>query len=120
MGDLSDFKKGQTDGAHLAGAYVPKTATLLGVFRATVPKVITVYINHGRTPSAERNSGRKPKQTERDCHTLRRIVSKYHAATAAKVMADSIFILQSLFPQKESKKCFTTPTSTGVLQLLNF
>jgi hypothetical protein len=71
-------------------------------------------------PSAERNSDRKPKQGERDCHTLQRIVSKNHAANAAKAMADSIFILKSLFPQKQSNKCFTIPTSTGVLQLLNF
>jgi hypothetical protein len=85
MGDLSDFQKGQNDGVHLAGAYVHKTATLWGVSRATVPKVITVYINHGKTPSADRNSGRKPKQSERDCRTLQRIVSQYHAATAAKV-----------------------------------
>jgi len=57
MGDLSDFQRGQIDGACLAGAYVPKTAILLGVSRATVPKVITVYINHGKTPSADKNSG---------------------------------------------------------------
>jgi len=120
MGDLSDFQKAQTDGACLAGAYVPKTTTLLGMSRATVPKVITVYINHGKTPSADRNSGRKPKQSERDCHTLQSIVSKNHAATTAKAMGDSIFILKFLFPQKQSNKCFTTPTSTGALQLLNF
>ena len=57
MGDLSDFQKGHIVGAHLAGASVPKTAPLLGVSKATVPTVITAYINHGKMPSAERNSG---------------------------------------------------------------
>jgi hypothetical protein len=53
----SDFQRGQIVGARLAGAYVAKMATLLGVSRAIVPNVITVYINHGKMPSAERNSG---------------------------------------------------------------
>jgi len=39
MEDLSDFQ-GQIGGASLAGASVTKTATLLGVSRAAVSKVI--------------------------------------------------------------------------------
>jgi predicted transcriptional regulator len=54
MGDLSDFKRGQIVGAHLAGASVTKTATLLGVSRASFSMIITAYTNHGNT-SAERN-----------------------------------------------------------------
>jgi len=54
MGDLSDFKRGQTVGAHLAGASVTKTAAVLSVSRASVSKIITAYTNHGKT-SAERN-----------------------------------------------------------------
>jgi predicted transcriptional regulator len=57
MGDLSDFERGQIIGAHLAGASVTKTATLLGVLRATVSKVISAYTNHGETTSAKRSSG---------------------------------------------------------------
>jgi hypothetical protein len=38
MGDLSDFERGQIVGAHLAGAYVTKTATLLGIWGVTVSK----------------------------------------------------------------------------------
>ena len=57
MGDLSDFQKGQIVGVCFAGAYVPKTATLLCMSRATVPKIITVHINHEKMPSADRNSG---------------------------------------------------------------
>jgi hypothetical protein len=57
MGDMSDFERGQIVGAHLAGALVTKTATLLGVSRETVSKVMSAYTNHGKTTSANRNSG---------------------------------------------------------------
>jgi hypothetical protein len=59
MGDLSNFERGQIVGARLAGASVIKTATLLGVPRATVSTVMSAYTNHGKTTSAKRNSGRK-------------------------------------------------------------
>jgi len=39
MGDLSDIQTGHVVGVCLGGAYVPKTAILLCVSRATVPKV---------------------------------------------------------------------------------
>jgi len=59
MGETSDFQKGQTGGARLAGASVTKMGTLLGVSRAAVSKVMM-------TLSAERNSGQKPKLSEKD------------------------------------------------------
>jgi transposase len=86
MGDLSDFERGQMIGARLAGAPVIKTATLLGVSRATVPKVMSAFTIHGKTASANRNSGRKSALTERDRRTLRRTVSRNHTTTAAQVM----------------------------------
>jgi transposase len=59
MRDLSDFEKGHTVGAHLAGTSLIKTAKLVGVSRVTVPKAMSAYMNHGETTSAKRNSGRK-------------------------------------------------------------
>jgi transposase len=64
---------------------VTKTATLLGVSRATVSKVMSAYKNHGKTTSAKRNSGKKSTVTEGDRRTLRRIVSKNHTTTAAQM-----------------------------------
>jgi hypothetical protein len=85
MGDLSDFQKGQVIGARLAGAYVTKTVTVLGVSIAAVPIVMTAYTNFRKTSSATRTTDRKPKLIERDRRTLKRIVSKNDRTTAAKV-----------------------------------
>ena len=43
MGDVSVFKRGQIVGAHLAGTYVTRTASLCGVLRATVSRVMSAY-----------------------------------------------------------------------------
>jgi transposase len=75
---LSDFQRGQIVVARLrvVGACATKTVTSLGVSRAAVSEVMRAYTNHGKTSSAKRNSGRKPKLTARDRRTLKRIVSK--------------------------------------------
>jgi transposase len=88
MRNLSGFERGQIVGARLAGASVIKTVTLLDVSRATVSEVMSAYTSHGKTTSARRNSGRKSTLSERDHHTLRRIVSKNHKTTAAQVIAE--------------------------------
>jgi transposase len=82
------LKRGQIAGVHLAGASAIKTATLLGVSRATVSKIMLAYMNLGKTTSAKRNSGQKSSTlTERDSHTLR-IVLKNHRTIVAQVMAE--------------------------------
>jgi hypothetical protein len=78
MGDLTNFERGQIIGAHLAAAFVTKNATLLGVLRARVSKVMLAYMNHEKTTSEKQKSGQKTTLTERDRHSLRRIVSKNH------------------------------------------
>jgi predicted transcriptional regulator len=85
MGDLSDFERGQIVGAHLTGASVTKTATLLGVSRAAVSKVMLAHKNHRKTTSAKRSSGRKSALIERYRRALRRVVSENHRTTAAQV-----------------------------------
>jgi transposase len=66
---LFDFEREQIVGASLAGASVTKTATLLGVSRTTVSKVMAACTNHGKT-SAKKNSERKSTLTERDWEGL--------------------------------------------------
>jgi hypothetical protein len=40
MGDISDFKKGENGGEHLAAASVTKTTSLIGISRAAVSTVM--------------------------------------------------------------------------------
>jgi hypothetical protein len=88
MGDLSDFQGGQIIGVCLAGTYVPKMVTLLGVARAAVSTVMTEYANRGMTSTAKRNSDQKPRLSERGGHTMKTNVSKNHRTTAANVQAE--------------------------------
>jgi hypothetical protein len=59
---------------------VTKIAALLGVLRVTVSKVVSAYMNHGKTVSVKRNSGQKL--------TLRKIVWKNHRTATAQVTAE--------------------------------
>lgn len=97
MGDLSDFQRRQTVGACLAGESVTKTVTLLGESSAAVSKVMVAYTNHRKTSSANRNSGQKPKISERDCCTLQRIVSNNHRTIGARLTAELIIHLADHF-----------------------
>ena len=64
-------------------------------------------------------SGRKPKLSEWDHRMLKKIVQGMdHRNTAAKVTAELNIHLED-FPQKQTDKSFTNPTSVVELQLLN-
>jgi hypothetical protein len=79
---LSDFERGQIVGARLVGASETKIATLLIVSRVTVSKAMSA--TYTKTTSAKGNRERKSTSTERDRHSLRRIVSKNCRTTATQ------------------------------------
>jgi hypothetical protein len=97
MGDLSDYERGQILGARLVSSG-KKTVTLLSVSRATVSKIMSAYMNHGKTTSVKRNSGQKFTFTEADRHTVR-IVLKNHS-TAAQATAELTIHLQDFVSTK--------------------
>jgi hypothetical protein len=70
---------------------------ILGVSSAAVVEVMTTYTDNGKTSSAEGNSGRKSKRSERDRPILKRIVSKNHRTVAAKVTAELSIHLEDRF-----------------------
>jgi transposase len=115
MRDLLAFQRGRIFGARVAGASVTKTDSLLGVSRVAVSKVVMAYTNHGETSSAKGNSSRKPKLSERDCRTLKSIVSTSQRTAAAKVTAELIIHLEDPLLQKESDKIIADSTSTAEL-----
>ena len=55
------------------------------------------YTNHGRTSTAKRISGRKPKLSEMDCRTSKRILSVNYRTAAAKVTAELNIHLEDRF-----------------------
>jgi hypothetical protein len=55
------------------------------------------YTNHGRTSTAKRIRGRKPKLSKMDRCTLKRIVSINYRTTAAKVTAELNIHLEDHF-----------------------
>ena len=111
-GRLSNCQTRQIFGARFAEVCVTETA-LLGVSRAVVLKVVTAYTNHGKTSSAEGNSGRKPKLSERDRRTMKWAVSKKHRITAAKVRAELNIHLEGHVSTKTTRREIHRPNNHG-------
>jgi plasmid maintenance system antidote protein VapI len=63
MGNLSNFERGEIVDARLAEASLNKSATLLGVSRATLSEVMSTYV---KTTSVTKDSERKSTMRERD------------------------------------------------------
>jgi len=64
------------------------------------------YTNHGRTSTAKRISGRKPKLSEMDRCALKRIVSINYRTAAAKVTAELNIHLEDHFNKKSLMRAF--------------
>lgn len=87
MCDSSDFQKGQVVGTCLARSSITVGVQLFGVSRAIVTIVMTTYTKHGKI-SVKVNSSWKPKLNDGDHQALKRIVSKQHRITSAKLTAE--------------------------------
>jgi transposase len=91
----------------------------LGVSTATVSKVLSAYMNHGKATSAKGNGGRISTMTKRDRRTLRTIASKNHRSTAANVTAELNIHLQDLVSTKTVRRELHKSNFIVGLQLLN-
>jgi hypothetical protein len=119
MGDLSNFERGQIVGARLAGASATKTATTsLGVSRETASsEVMSAYADHGKTTSANRNSGRKSLDRKRSLYIEKGCFEKsQNYCSTGDSGTEYVFVLKTLFPQKLSDVSFTNPTRKVWLQ----
>jgi hypothetical protein len=98
MEDLSDSKRGQIVGAHLAGASVYRERQFLRLCRRT--RIM------GRQRQRRGTVGEILALREWDRRTLRRIISKNHRTTAAQVTGQQnwIFILKTKTVRRELHK----------------
>uniref|UniRef100_A0A672K2J9 Uncharacterized protein n=1 Tax=Sinocyclocheilus grahami TaxID=75366 RepID=A0A672K2J9_SINGR len=101
MGDLSNFQKGEIMGACLAGASVTLTDQLFGV-------LCYCLVFHSLYDYDCMNNGRKPKVNNRDCQTLRRIVSAQN--NCHKMTAHLNIHLEDPVSTKTTTENFTKPS----------
>jgi hypothetical protein len=71
------------------------------------------YVNHGKTSSSKRNSGRKPNLSERNCRTSKRTVSRNRKLPEQRWQQNSVFILKTPIPQKKVRRDIHKPTIHG-------
>jgi hypothetical protein len=73
---------------------------------------MTTHTDHGKTPSTERNIGRKLELSERDRHPAKRMVSK-NQSTSAKVTAELNNHTEDPVPTKSVPRQFHKPNIHG-------
>ena len=76
MGEQSHFQKGQIVGARSAATSLTKWPLHQLYPEQQFARLVTAYTDHGKTSSADRNCGRKPKLSERESRKLKRFGSK--------------------------------------------
>ncbi|XP_071037679.1 uncharacterized protein [Parasteatoda tepidariorum] len=100
MSDLSDLKRGIIIEARLAGAFVSRTADLMGVSRTSVSRTLSAYTKLGTVSSAKHNSGRKSKLSDRDRRVLKRIVARKRKTTLPVITSEMNTHLQNPISMK--------------------
>jgi hypothetical protein len=98
---------------------VTKTATLLGVSRERVYRVMSSYTNHWKTTSAKKNSGQKSTfDRKRLLYTKKSCFENSHNYCSTGDSRTEYSSCKTLLPQKLSDVSFTNPTFTVGLQML--
>jgi hypothetical protein len=117
------LKEDRSFGALLAGASAIKTATLLGVSRATVPSLCRRTRFMGRKHQRRGTVCKRQKSTltKRESRTFQKdcFEESQNYCSAGYGAAELNIHLEALFLQKLSNLSYTNPTSTVGLQLRN-
>lgn len=85
MSDLTNFQKGQMEGARHAGVTVTETSQLIGLSKQMISNVTAACTQGGKTSVEKQNSGQKQQLSEIDRRILKRIKMSKKETTAVKM-----------------------------------
>lgn len=112
MTNISDFQRGQIDGARMVGASITKTHGMFGVSTSVVSNVMTAFEKEVNPSEAKQNSRNQKTQT-RTVGDLRELFERIQGSKFLQnLMKTSITDL----PQKLFNGCCTKPDFTEALQ----